>query len=125
MTESVKNPTSRRNGPRSTLKGLMMDMLPATTLTMNEAAPRSSPIARLPESARMAEKVLKTSGDAFPNARKVTPATFSSRPKKVAMVAKLGVKKSDADIPRVLNKKRSQKSNAAKIRGRRDGGAQK
>lgn len=125
MTERVKKPTSLRNGIRSTLNGLMIHMLPATTLTINEAAPSSSPIARLPESARMAEKVLNTSGEAFPNARKVTPATFSSRPRKVAMVAKFGVKKSDADIPSVLNRNRSQSTKPAKIRGRRGAGAQK
>lgn len=73
----------------------------------------------------MAEKVLNTSGDAFPKARNVTPATFSSRPRKVAIVARFGVKKSDADMPRVLNRKSSQSNNAAKISGRSDAGAQK
>jgi hypothetical protein len=92
---------------------------------MNEAAPSSSPIARLPELARIAEKVEKTSGLPFPNARKVTPATFSSRPRKVAMLARLGQKKSDALIPSVENRKISQTTNPTNSTGRIDGFVQK
>ena len=90
------------------MKGLIIHIEPTTHETMNEAAPRSSPIAKLPESARMAENVENTSGLPFPNARNVTPATFSSRPSSWAIVARLGVKKSEALIPRVENRKTSQ-----------------
>jgi len=81
VTAAAKKPTSRKKGRGFTRKGLMTQMLPTTHDTINVAAPSSSPIAREPESARMAEKVEKTSGEPFPNARKVTPATFSSRPR--------------------------------------------
>lgn len=79
-TATVKKPTSRRNGPRCTWKGLMIHIEPTTQDTINVAAPRSSPTAKLPDCARIAENVENTSGLPFPNARKVTPATFSSRP---------------------------------------------
>ena len=75
MTAIVKKPTSRRNGTGLTLNGRMMHMEPTMQDTM-EATPRSLPMAKLPESARMAEKVPNISGLAFPNARNVTPATF-------------------------------------------------
>lgn len=41
---------------------------------MNEAAPKSSPIANAPEFDLKAAKVEKTSGDPFEKARNVTPA---------------------------------------------------
>jgi hypothetical protein len=84
---------------------------------MKDAAPRSSPIAKLPELVRRAENVAKTSGLPFPNARKVTPATFSSKFSSCAMVAKFGQKKSEALIPRVENKKTSQKSKPMNTNG--------
>ena len=89
-------------------------MEPTTTETINEAAPSNSPIARLPELAFMAEKVEKTSGEPFPNARKVTPATSSSRPRMVEIVARFGQKKSDAPIPMVEKRKRTHIMSARK-----------
>ena len=80
-TAMVKKPTSRRKGPRATLMGLMMYMEPTTQETMNDAAPMNPPMAKLPEPARIAENMENTLGLPFPNAGKVTPATFSSRPK--------------------------------------------
>ena len=47
----------------------------------------------------MAEKVENRSGEPFPNARKVTPATFSFSPSVFAIVARLGQKKSEAQMP--------------------------
>ena len=123
-TAAVKKPISRRNGPRLILKGLMMHIEPTTTDTMKDAAPSSSPIARLPESARIAENVEKTSGLPFPKARNVTPATFSSRPSSCAMVARFGQKKSEAEMPRVENRKISQIISPAKTKGRAVGDAQ-
>jgi hypothetical protein len=83
----------------------MIAIDPTTTDTINDAAPNNSPIARLPESAFIAEKVENTSGLPFPSARNVTPATFSSRPRISEMVARLGQKKSDALMPRVEKRK--------------------
>lgn len=103
----------------------MMHMDPTTQETMKDAAPRSSPIAKLPELVRRAENVAKTSGLPFPNARKVTPATFSSRFNNCAMVAKFGQKKSEALIPRVENRKTSHKSRPMNTNGREVGLAQK
>jgi hypothetical protein len=62
-------------------------------------------MAKLPLPAFIAEKVEKTSGLPFPNARKVTPATLWSKPRKFDMLARFGQKKSDADMPRVENRK--------------------
>ena len=125
LTATVKKPTSRRNGPRETLKGLMMHMEPTTHDVMNVAAPSSSPIARPPEFVRMAENVANMSGEPLPNARKVTPATFSSRPRIWAMVARFGVKKSEALMPRVEKRKTSQRTRPAKAAGRRGSAVQK
>lgn len=94
-----------------------MHIEPTTHEMMNDAAPRSSPMARLPESARMAENVEKTSGLPFPKARNVTPATFSSNPRSCAIVARFGVKKSEALIPRVEKRKISQTMRAVKTKG--------
>ena len=44
----------------------MMHIKPTTQEKMNEAAPSRSPMAKLPEFARIAEKVEKTSGLPFP-----------------------------------------------------------
>jgi len=57
-----------------------MHIDPTTHDTMKDAAPTSSPIAKLPEFARIAENVENKSGLPFPKAKKVTPATFSSNP---------------------------------------------
>jgi hypothetical protein len=97
----------------------MMHMEPTTQDTMNVAAPMSSPTAKLPELARMAENVEKTSGLPFPKANKVTPATFSSKPSNWEMEARFGVKKSEALMPRVEKRKMSQRRRAVKTNGRR------
>ncbi len=125
MIAIVKKPTSLRNGPRSTLKGLMMHMEPTTHDVMKVAAPSNSPIARPPEFERMAEKVAKTSGLPLPKARNVTPATFSSSPRILESVPRFGQKKSDALMPSVLKRKRSQTRYPAKMAGRNFGSAQK
>lgn len=78
-------------------------MLPATTAVMKEAAPISSPTAKLPLWLLMAAKVEKTSGLPFPKARNVTPARLSLIPRMLAIVLKLMQRKSDAAIPMVLN----------------------
>lgn len=95
-----------------------MHIDPTTTETMNDAAPRSSPTAKLPEWAFMAENVEKTSGLPFPIAKKVTPATFSSRPRTVAIVARFGQKKSDATIPSIANSKANHTSSPKKTANR-------
>ena len=121
----VKKPTSRRKGPRSTLNGLMIHIEPTTHDVMNEAAPRSSPMARPPEFVLMAENVANTSGLPFPNARNVTPATLSSKPSICAMVLRFGQKKSEALMPSVEKRKTSHRMYPAKIPGRAAGLAQK
>jgi hypothetical protein len=95
-----------------------MHIEPTTHETMKDAAPISSPMARPPDPARIALKVEKTSGLPFPNARNVTPATFSSNPSNCAMDARFGVKKSDALMPRVEKRKRSQTRRPVNMRGR-------
>lgn len=122
---AVKKPTSRRNGPRLTLNGLINAMDPTTTETIKDAAPISSPMARLPESAFMAENVEKTSGLPLPKARNVTPATFSSRPRTADIVARFGQKKSDALMPKVEKRKMSQMRRPIKYPGRIRGDEQK
>ena len=101
-----------------------MHMEPTTQDTMNVAAPMSSPMAKLPELARMAENVEKTSGLPFPKAKKVTPATFSSKPSSWEMVARFGVKKSEALMPRVEKRKMSQRRRPVNTNGRRVGSMQ-
>ena len=102
----------------------MMHIEPTTQDTMKDAAPRSSPMARLPEPALIEENVEDRSGLPLPKARKVTPATFSSRPRCWEMVARLGVKKSDAVMPSVEKRNKSQTSSATKARDRREGRVQ-
>jgi hypothetical protein len=92
---------------------------------MKVAAPTSSPTAKLPEPAFIAEKVEKRSGLPFPKARNVTPATVSSRPRTDAMVARFGQKKSEAVIPRVENRKNNQNARPTETTGRSAGVAQK
>jgi hypothetical protein len=92
-------------------------MEPATTEVMKPAAPRSSPTAMLPLLEPMAAKVLKTSGEPLPKARKVTPARLWLRPRMVAMVLRLTLKKSLAAIPIVLNRRQSQTIRTTKATG--------
>jgi len=121
----VKKPTSRRNDHRGTWNGRIMQSEPTTTVVMNDAAPTSSPMARLPDPAFMAEKVEKRSGLPLPNARNVTPATVSSRPKTAAIVARFGQKKSEATMPRVEKRKNSQNARPVATAGRSGAVAQK
>jgi hypothetical protein len=107
------------------LNGFMMHIDPTTQDTMNDAAPSSSPIAKLPEFARMAENVENTSGLPLPNARKVTPATLSSKPSSWAIVARFGVKKSDALIPSVEKRNMSHMISEVKAIGRKGKDVQK
>lgn len=125
MTAMKKKPTSRRNGALWTRNGLMIHIEPTTHDTMNDAAPSNSPMAKLPISARIADSVEKRSGEPLPKARKVTPAKFSSRPRSWAMEARLGVKKSEALIPRVENRKKSHETRVANRNGRSTWSAQK
>lgn len=92
-------------------------MDPATTPVMKLAAPMSSPTAILALLELIAAKVLKTSGEPFPNARNVTPARLSLRPRIVAMVLRLTLKKSLAAIPIVVNKSPSQTTRMTKATG--------
>jgi hypothetical protein len=85
-----------------------MAMEPDTTDVMKNAAPMSSPIARLPEPTLIAANVEKRSGEPLPNARKVTPAIDSDIRRVWDRVAKLGQKKSLAAMPIALNNKHSQ-----------------
>ena len=103
-TATVKKPTSLKKEYFGTLKGRITAMEPATTDTMNDAAPINSPMARLPLPARIDENVENTSGLPFPNARKVTPATLWSNPRKLEMLARFGQKKSDAEMPSVVKR---------------------
>lgn len=96
----------------------MIHMAPTTQDTMKDAAPNNSPMAKLPELARMAENVENTSGLPLPKARKVTPATFSSSPRMEASVARFGQKKSDALIPSVEKRNMSHRIKPANRNGR-------
>jgi hypothetical protein len=80
-------------------------MLPATTATMNPAAPINSPTARLPLLLLIAAKVENTSGLPFPKARKVTPVKLSLMPSMLAIVLKFMHRKSEAAIPIVLKRR--------------------
>jgi hypothetical protein len=79
-------------------------MLPTTMEMMNTDAPRSSPIANENVLLLNAEKVENTSGEPLPKARKVTPAVDSPIPSRSATVARLGQKKSDAEMPIVAKR---------------------
>lgn len=96
-----------------------MHIEPTTQDTMNDDAPSSSPIAKLPEFARIAENVENTSGLPFPKANRVTPAKFSSNPRRFDIVARFGVKKSEALIPRVENRNISHTTKPVNTSGRR------
>jgi hypothetical protein len=103
----------------------MIHMDPTTHETIKVAAPSSSPTARLPEPARIAEKVENRSGDPLPKARNVTPATFSSRPSICAIDARFGEKKSDALMPRNEKRNISHVVRPMKTSGRNFGSVQK
>ena len=79
-----------------------MAMDPETTVVMKNAAPISSPIARLPEPTLIAANVENKSGDPFPRARNVTPAIDSDIRNVCDNVARLGQKKSLAAMPMAL-----------------------
>ena len=100
--------TSRRKDLRETLKGRTIAIEPETTEVMKNAAPMSSPIARLPEPTRIAANVENRSGEPFPSARKVTPAIDSDMRSVCARVARLGQKKSLAAIPMAENSRHNQ-----------------
>ena len=71
-------------------------------------------IAKLPEFARMMEKIPNTFGPAFPNARNVT---VSSSPRNWEIVVRLGMKKLDADMLRVEKRKKSHSRRAENTNG--------
>lgn len=91
-------------------------MDPATTPVMKLAAPINSPTAMLALLELMAANVLKTSGEPFPKAKKVTPAKLSLNPRIVAMVLKLTLKKSLAAIPIVVKSNPSHPTNMINAR---------
>src|SRR2546423_9266812 len=76
-TAPAKNMTSRTNDFRETLNGRTMAIEPDTTDVMKNAAPMSSPIARLPDPTFMAADVAKRTGEPLPNARNGTQAIDS------------------------------------------------
>jgi hypothetical protein len=101
----------------ATLNSRTRAIEPATTEVMKPAAPINSPTAMLPLLELMAAKVLKTSGEPFPKAKKVTPAKLSLSPRKVAIVLRFTLKKSLAAIPMVVNSKPSQRTSIMKASG--------
>ena len=107
-TAPAKKITSRRNDFLLTLNGRTIAIDPATTEVMKNAAPINSPIARLPDPTFIAEKVENKSGEPFPSARKVTPASDWDMRSVWERVARLGQKKSLAAIPMALNSRHSQ-----------------
>jgi hypothetical protein len=74
-----KKRTSRMNGTLVTRNGFITAIDPATIDAINDAAPINSPIANEPELLDMALNVLNTSGEPFPNAKKVTPVFYHGR----------------------------------------------
>ena len=111
--------------PLSTLNGLTIHNVPTTTETIKLAAPINSPTANSPAPALIAVYVPNKSGDPFPNARNVTPARFSSRRRREESVERLGQKKSEEEMPRVVKRKRSQVRRVRKMMGRVGSGEQK
>jgi hypothetical protein len=107
-TAPAKKRASRRNDLRLILNGFTIAIDPATTDVIKNAAPMSSPIARLPEPTLIAENVEKRSGEPLPRARKVTPAIDSDNRRLWARVARLGQRKSLAAMPMAVNNKLSQ-----------------
>jgi hypothetical protein len=117
LAATMKKHTSLTKLLRATLKGRTRAMEPATTAVMKQAAPISSPIARLAEFVDMAANVEKTSGLPFPNANNVTPAMLSLIPSELAMVLRLMQKKSLAAMPIVLNRRASHKTRITNATG--------
>lgn len=118
LTDTMKKTMSRTNVFLPTLNSRTRAMEPATTAVMKPAAPISSPMAILPLLEFMAAKVLKTSGEPFPKAKKVTPAKLSGRPRTLAMVLKLTLKKSLAAMPMVEKRRPSQRAKTVNATGR-------
>jgi hypothetical protein len=117
LTAKMKKQISRTKVFLLTLNSRTKAMEPATTAEIKPAAPISSPTAILPLLEPMAAKVLKTSGEPLPNAKKVTPARLSLRPRMVAIVLRLTLKKSLAAIPIVENNRPSQTTRIIKAMG--------
>lgn len=117
LTARMKKTMSRTKVFLLTLNSRTRAMEPATTAVMKPAAPISSPMAMLPLLEFMAAKVLKTSGEPFPKAKKVTPARLSGRPRTLAMVLRLMLKKSLAAMPMVEKSRPSQRANRKKAIG--------
>jgi hypothetical protein len=114
----MKKQISRVYVFRSTRNSLTRAIEPATTPVIKLAAPMSSPTAILALLEPIAAKVLKTSGDPLPNARNVTPAKLSLRPRTVAIVLRLTLKKSLAAIPIVVKRRPSQRTMMVNATGR-------
>lgn len=93
----------------------MVDQVSGDSLKV--AAPNNSPTASPNVPPFNAAKVEKTSGDPFPKARKVTPAVLSLSPSTAARVARLGQKKSEAEMPINENRNDRIRTRAANING--------
>lgn len=117
LTAKMKKTMSRTKVFLLTLNSRTRAIDPATTAEMKPAAPINSPTAMLPLLEPMAAKVLKTSGEPFPKAKKVTPARLSGSPRTLAIVLKLTLKKSLAAIPMVEKSSPSQSASRAKATG--------
>jgi hypothetical protein len=116
-TARMKKQISRVYDFRSTRNSLTNAIEPATTPVIKLAAPISSPTAILALLEPMAAKVLNTSGDPLPKARNVTPAKLSLRPRTVAIVLRLTLKKSLAAMPMVVKRRPSQSTRAVNAMG--------
>jgi hypothetical protein len=114
---TMKKLTSRTKLLRATLKGRTRAIEPATTAVIKQAAPISSPMAKLAEFVLIAANVEKTSGLPLPKARNVTPAMLSLIPNKFAIVLRLTQKKSLAAMPIVLNNSASHRTIIVKATG--------
>ena len=90
--------------------------------SLKVAAPINSPTASPNVPSLNAENVLNTSGLPFPNAKKVTPAVLSLKPRTVAMVDKFGQKKSEAVMPIKENRNVRTMRRIIRPKGRREGG---
>jgi hypothetical protein len=92
---------------------------------LKEAAPISSPIDNPNVPPLSAAKVENTSGLPFPNARNVTPAVDSLRPRYEAMVERFGQKKSEAEMPMNENRKARRNNRPSATSGLRAGETEK
>jgi hypothetical protein len=117
LIAAIKKIISRTKTRLLTLNSRTRAMEPATTAVMKPAAPISSPTAILPLLEPIAAKVLKTSGEPFPKARKVTPARLSLSPSTLEMVLRLTLKKSLAAMPMVVKSRPSHTARMAKATG--------